>query len=246
MSISETPTRYNTLTADESAAVLAGKIRAREPVFFVRFGDGAIECMRQANGMTCDREPYSMKLAAELWTIWEVLKRGRNVCVGDWLSASFDATSLHARYEEDYARLIGDWKPEFLHFESLLLMRDSEALVDFYRAVKQDPRRKLYMGPVECGGAAQMLGAEHLPTPMHDLLRHVDRLTHELERKEFDVLLYGAGMAGNIPAVRTWWKHQDRTYVNLGSAMDPLFMGRKSRRQQLSPERARQLFRELL
>lgn len=244
---SSLPFRYATRSADESAAFLAGKLRAQEPFFFVRYGDGALECMMHHRGMTCDREFYTEKLAAELWTAWQVLSRGQNVFVGDWLSASFDAGSLHARYEWDYAKLLGKWKPEFLHFEALLLMRESAELVDFYRAVKEDPRKKLYMGPVECRGAAAMLGAEHLVTPMHDLLGHVDRLTKELEQREFDVLLYGAGMAGNIPAVRNWWKHQQhRTYINLGSAMDVLFMRHKTRRQQISPERARVLFKELL
>lgn len=245
---SQTPTRcYATLTADESAAVLTNKIYRQEPFFFVRYGDGALECITGKRGMTCDREPYTEALGAHLFTAWKALRGGKNVYVGDWLSASFDPTSEHARYAEDYAALIDGWTPQgWLHFETLLLMRESEALVEFYRAVKGDTRRKLFMGPVECAGAAKMLGAAHLATPMHDLFRHVDRLTHELETREFDVLLYGAGMAGNIPAVRNWWAHQDRTYVNLGSAMDPLFMGRRSRRQQISPERARGMFRELL
>lgn len=246
-SLAPKPRRIGTPSADESATILAAKLRAREPFFFVRFGDGAIECMSHRKGMTCDREPYTEALGAELLVAWLMLKcrSGGRVLVGDWQSASFDGSSEHARYAEEYALMLEGWQPEMLHFESLLLMRESAALVDFYRAVKEDPRKKLFLGPVECGGAAKMLGAEHLPTPMHDLFRHIDRLTHELQRKPFDVLLYGAGMAGNIPAVRSWVAHPERTYINLGSAMDPLFRG-KSRRQQISPERARVLFKELL
>ena len=247
-SLAPKPRRIGTPSADESATILAAKLRAREPFFFVLFGDGAIECMSHRKGMTCDREPYTEALGAELLVAWLMLKcrSGGRVLVGDWQSASFDGSSEHARYAEEYALMLEGWQPEMLHFESLLLMRESAALVDFYRAVKEDPRKKLYMGPVECGGAAKMLGAEHLPTPMHDLFGHVGRLTRELERKPFDVLLYGAGMAGNIPAVRSWVAHPERTYINLGSGIDPLFFGRKTRRQQISPERARVLFKELL
>jgi hypothetical protein len=30
-------------------------------------------------------------------------------------------------------------------------------------------------------------------------------------------------MAGNVIAVESWARHPDRTYISLGSALDPLF-----------------------
>ena len=240
---------YTALSADESAVYLAQKLRASEPFFFVRYGDGAIECMTGKHGETCDHEPYGPSLGTELQKAWRALMCGcctyPPVLVGDWLSASFDEKSHHARYEKEYDALVSMGAPDFLHFEALLLMRESEELVDFYRAVKEDSRRKVFMGPAECAGAAAMLGAEHLVTPMRDLFSHADRLTYELQRKSWEVLLYGAGMAGNIPAIRSWVRYPERTYISLGSAMDPLFRG-KTRWQQITQQRARILFRELL
>lgn len=234
------------LNADQSAVFLTGKIRRREPFFFVRYGDGALECIYRQRGMTCDHEQYSKPLGDALLDAWITLMMDpREVYVGDWLSASFDSRSEYSRHADLYAALIGEDQPNFLHFEALLLMRESQALLDFYRAVKADTRRKLFMGPGGNEGAAQMLGADFLEVPLYNLFAHVDRLADELIRRDFDVLLYGAGMAGNIPAVRCWEAHRERTYVNLGSAMDPLYRG-QSRRQQLSPSRARALFRELL
>ena len=77
-------------------------------------------------------------------------------------------------------------------------MRKSEALVDFYRTVKKDSRSKLFMGPDFNAGAGRMLGAAHLATPMIDLFNQVDRLLAELLRFPFQILLFGAGMAGQI------------------------------------------------
>ena len=239
------------LTADQSAAILTANVRAAKPFIFVRYGDGALECINGKTGMTRDREQYSRDLGKNLFSAFQVLMEvsGQGddpIYVGDWLSASFDASSEYARYADQYAALIGDGKPTFLHFEALLLMRESAILLDFYRAVKQDPRKKLYMGPAENAGAAKMLGAEHLVTPMANLYADCDRLSVELATRKWDVLLYGAGMAGNIPVIECWEEYPERTYINLGSALDPLFMGHKSRRQQLAPLRARYLFRELL
>lgn len=233
------------LDADESARALTAKIRRQEPFFFVRYGDGALECINSFAGSTCDGEMYGPVLGAELLLAWESLMQGKHVYVGDWLSASFDGSSEHARYTRQYARLVGKAAPIWLHFEALLLMRESQALVDFYRTVKADTRRKLYMGPAENAGAARMLGADHLVTPMKGLFECRGVLLKKLLASDFEVLLYGAGMAGNIPVVKCWEQYPDRTYVNLGSALDPLGRG-KSRRQQISPERARELFKDLL
>lgn len=230
--------------------LLAARIRARKPLFFIRYGDGALECIYRQKGMTCDLEPYSAELGEALLDAWNTLvvfDRSGLVWIGDWLSASFDSASDHSRYADLYSALLGEDEGhlQYLHFEALLLMRESEALLDFYRAVKADSRRKLYMGPAENAQAAAMLGAEHLVTPMFGLFHQVDRLTDLLCASDFDVLLYGAGMAGNIPAIRCWERFPERTYVNLGSALDPLGRGR-SRRQQLSPARAKALLQELL
>lgn len=244
---------YTSLTADQSASVLTSMLIAKEPFFFARFGDGFLECVSGKKGQTCDREQYSEELGGRLLIAWFALMAAATnpgaspqVYIGDWLSASFDSSSEHARYAEQYSQLIGHAKPIFLHFEALLLMRESQDLVNFYRAVKRDPRKKLYMGPAENAGAANMLGCEHLVTPMSSLFGHVDRLTTDLiDIRDFDVLLYGAGMAGNIPVVRCWEAHPERTYINLGSALDPLGRG-KSRWQQIAVDRAKRMFRELV
>lgn len=233
------------LGADESAALLARKIRAQEPFLFLRYGDGAIECITGKRGSTCDGEGYSPALGAELLRLWNQAIRGRGVYLGDWLSASFDAQTKRTRYEREYSVLIGNAAPKWVHFEALLLMRESSELLDFYRAVKEDSRRKLFMGPAGNRDAAKMLGAEFLETPMRNLLTYTGALSDELITRNFEVLLWGAGMAGTLPVVRCWEYFPERTYINLGSAMDPLFRGR-TRQQQIAPERAREFFRELL
>lgn len=235
------------LDADQSAALLAGKIREREPFFFIRYGDGALECIYDVVGRTCDGEIYSKALGDALLDSWISLVTGSRggVYVGDWFSASFDTKTERTRYADRYAALIGEDAPQWLHFESLLLQRESSAVVDFYRAVKEDPRDKVFMGPLECARAAKMLGARHLITPMVANLHAHFEQGRPLADFEFDVLLYGAGLAGNVAAVRCWERHPERTYVHLGSALDPL-VWRRSRQQQLAPARAKELFADLL
>jgi hypothetical protein len=240
----------STLSADESALFLAGKLRRQEPFSFWRFGDGFLECVAGKKGGTCDGEQYDPALAEKLWSCWLSIvgqTNGAPAYLGDWRSASFAGARDPARYSDQYAAMIEDaglesW--QFLHFEALLLMRETPALIDFYRAVKEDKRRKLFMGPLSNSGVASLLGASCLATPLTGVHLDVDELTLYLLTSDFDILLFGAGMAGNIPAVRCWEQHPERTYINLGSALDPLGRG-TSRKQQISPERARHLFGQI-
>ena len=237
---------YAKLNADESAVALTAKILAREPFFFLRYGDGALECISGVNGGTCDREKYSPALGLELLRTWCKVVRAPGVYIGDWMSAAFVAKTEPTRFRDEYAELIGTAEPNWLHFEALLLMRESADLVNFYAAVKRDQRRKAFMGPASHAGAAKMLGAEHIVTPMtEDLLGWFDHAAPKLWEMNFDVLLYGAGMASHVPVAQCWEFLPERTYVNVGSAMDPLFRGR-TRQQQLDAHRARKLFAPLL
>lgn len=234
-----------TPTADQSAAFLAQKLRAREPFGYFRFGDGFLELVAGKQGGTRDRERYSPWLAKELREAWDALLQMPNLYLGDWRSASFIGSTEHTRYTEQYEALVGDHTPGFLHFEALLLMRQSRELRDFYEAVRTDTRRKLFLGHFR--EAANFLRADHLPCSWANGLQQQELriIEGELERRQWDVLLYGAGMAGTIPVVKAWAKHPERTVINTGSALDPI-AGRKTRQQQLAPEIARSVFREVV
>jgi hypothetical protein len=224
--------------ADSSADLLALRLKACQPFIFVRYGDGALECILGKPGGTCDGELYTKPLAEDLKRCWNLLfTRPEQVVIGHWLSASFDERSFGNRYEGIYESLIRentkDSFPMFLHFEALLLMRDSHSLVEFYRTVRNDKRRKLLMGPEAWAKGAEALNADFYGIPVvADLHTRKEEIKEELCRRDFEVLLYGAGMAGNIPVIDYWNDHPEKTYVNLGSALDPLYRGR-SRKQQL-------------
>lgn len=243
-----------TPSADASAAILAARIREQLPTLFIRFGDGALECMagRHALPHTCDLELYSDELAKALDdTVQRVHEADdeSTVFFGDWRTAESPGSA--PKYVEAWEREFLKPGRQFLHFEALLLMRRSAQLADFYRAVKEDRRRKLFIGPESNAGAARMLRADHIITPdlqqpnkaMHvvspSVLRRIEMLDPQL-------VLWGAGLAGNVPVVEYWSEHQERTFIALGSAMDPLFARGRSRSNQLRQDQAAELFKELL
>jgi len=233
--------------ADETACILTNRLNRQEPLSYWRFGDGLIELVKGKIGQTCDGEKYSADLAKELMHCFNAVvnsgpKYAMNVSLGDWATASFSGPRDPSRYEAQWELLLSmaHQSLQFMHFEALLFMRQSSALANFYRTLREDPRKKLYMGPEGNRDAATWLGAEFLPTPMTGLFAATNKLTDMLQVLDFEILVFGAGMAGNIPAIRTWNLFPEKTYINLGSALDPLFRG-QSRRQQLTRAQARRL-----
>ena len=227
---------------DESARILTRMIRDKEPFFYARIGDGAIELLSGKQGATCDGEVYTPELAGAMREAIRLLYGCPGAFYGDWSTATNGSAP---RYVDQWLRLIDG---PLLHFEALLLNRESEALVDFYRAVREDARRKVVMGPRRIEGANFVLLTAQIGTPINcgmQLLEFMPMMEHELDRLAPELLLFGAGMAGLVAAVRYWAKHPGVTCVHLGSALDPLFHG-KTRNGQLSQAKCREMFKELL
>jgi hypothetical protein len=233
---------------DRSAAHLTKLLDHNIPFMFVKYGDGALECMRGEHGHTCDGEIYTPYLRYRLSEAWNHLFLWRNVYIGDWRSASFDAGSEFARYESEYDRLLragymqGTHVPAMIHFEALLLMRESEALLEFYRTVRNDSRRKLLLGPREWEPGAEVLRANFIGLPVER--QQKSALLQKAVSENYDVLLYGAGMAGTVAVIDAWMDDPSRTYISIGSALDPVYRG-TTRRQQIPRDRAKEFFTRL-
>lgn len=233
---------------EESAAILTHNLRNHRPFTFLRYGDGMIECIYGTSDArsTTDGELYTKELGKDLLSAWQLaLTNTTGLYVGDWLSASFSARDKFRRYEHEYKQLLHDRNISRLHYESLLFMnnRSSHArLTEFWAAVRDDDRRKVIMGPAELAQIAHLLGCKHIITPIvSDLHKSIDVYRRMLLDEEFDVLLWGAGMASNIAVIECRAQYPDRTYINIGSALDPICRGR-TRTQQMSRQVASDIF----
>ena len=240
-----------TPSADASAVILTERIRSQQPTFFARFGDGFVECVNGATNPkfnhTCDGEYYSFELGEALLVALDTLNHAdapESVLWGDWRTA--ESPGSRPQRTKEWEDLIEPIRRTLLHFEALLLMRMSQPLVDFYRAVRADTRRKLFIGPAANAGAARMLHTDHLIVPDSDLLAVTPGILQRMDMLDPQVVLFGAGMAGNIPVVKHWNEHQDRTYIALGSAFDPLFGRGRTRSNQIRRDQAMALFQEML
>lgn len=232
------------LNEDQSAATLAASLSARLPFYFIKLGDAAVEIMNGYGKATCDGELYTEDLRRGLRAAWNALGKmsgsGSVLYVGDWSTASFSGAKDKSRYASEYDGMMAGSRGVFLHFECLLLMRESPELLGFYRAVRDDPRRKLLLGPVAWAPMARLLGCDFLGLPVMPNLYDIHtQIAAELKSRDFEVLLYGAGTAGHVSVIDCWIEHPGRTYINLGSALDPATSMGRTRKQQIAPNRAK-------
>jgi hypothetical protein len=238
--------KNSTLDADKSAYMLREAVIHHEPFFFARVGDGAIECLknvRPAGAKTCDGEVYTDELREKLRCAIDTLKSSERVMWGDWRIADIGS---EPKYVDEWVRLIQPDERALLSPEALLLNRQTEALRSFYSAIRNDGRNKLYVGPARNAEGARMMGSEHFIVPEPDMQRFLGHVEDELVALDYDILLFGAGLAGLCAAVAAFRAHPLRTYIHIGSALDPIGLKPNTRSGQLSPFKARKLLNGLL
>jgi hypothetical protein len=250
----------NTSNADESAVILTNKLKAREPFVFTKFGDGDLYWMSGNPVPIAGGESYRPGIDAELRQAARTLAGLPHVYFGDQLTCG---SGPYLKTEQDalrYRHTPGanyryDDIPDsrWLHFECLLIHRLSPELLEFYRVLKAR-ERKLFIGGTHLLDAAKWLGCDPQGwiLPVHPSNAHCQALTGLIEFllygttvESWDVVLLSAGRASKMIAAALASKFPDRTIIELGSALDPLFVGR-TRSEQVEPEAAREYFKELL
>lgn len=237
-----------TPNADKSADLLRLRIEQHISTFFVRIGDGAVECISGSPAHSCDGEQYTPELADQLRFAITILKMGGpNVLWGDWRTA---VAGSKPNYCPEWGKLVDAPRRKLLNYEALLVMRASPSLLAFYKAVSMDRRKKVYIGAAANEGAAAMLNAGFYPLPMRGVFEMREEILEYLRAELPGVILFGAGMGGLIPIVEYWHQHegdfQKPTCIHLGSSLDPVFQQKPTRSRQLPYDVARYFFKEIL
>ncbi len=234
---------WNTkLDADQTCEFLTSKLRANEPFCFIRFGDADIDWMGGGTGHTCDQEHPRDGLKDELLRAWDTLLRSPHFYLGDLESfdspAEASVVALYRKFREGYA--VND-----LHTEALLLHRVSDALIDFYRALIGDSRKKLLVAPSRVSFGGRLLGAAHVTVDSTRATSYLEKTIDAIEGADWEILITCCGRASKILAAHFTAKYPERTIIELGSALDPLFVG-QTRGGQLPMKQAREMFEAIL
>lgn len=233
-----------TLSADTSALLLTAHLRERSPFTFVRYGDGDLYCY-------FDKPPYgtgtpdvngesaTFDLNARLREATREFGRlPIRLFVGDFAARSAGTLGMTNEWAQ-VLDVLGH--VSLLDVEALLIHRLSPAVVDFYRAARLDPRPSVYLAPERLTGAADWLGADHIDSTATEAHRHIDDFARTLADGPWEIVYVSAGRSTKPIIAEAAKERPSMTYIDLGSALEPLFIGR-TRSGQIESADARRYF----
>jgi hypothetical protein len=218
-------------------------LKTKTPFSFVKFGDGEFYCMDKSSGGNCDDHPYTPELGDLLIDAYKFLCSHSNVYVGQW----HDNENLVIQHESQF-NVHPEKRTEYM---TLLLYPQNVDIVEFYEVIRNDTRRKVFVGPTRLQEAAIMLRAEFVDFPLingftkfHEIKQYlIDTLTSDT------IYMFCTGM-NTEPFIAALLKvDQSLTCFDFGSAMDPIFVDIPTRwgcMPQITHETARVWFKNML
>lgn len=207
------------MSIEEDRILLTELLKKREPFSFVRFGDGDFECMSGIEGQNADGMQYCKAMGDELIEAYNYLQTLDNCYLSAWCPRRLlPLIDCKVRFIKD----------RYLHHDSLLTHDLSPNLENFYRALVCDSRRKIYVAPKALDGSLKLLKIDiRVDVPSTDLYSKRD----EVLNAAFDayandcIYLFSATSLGKIVAAKLIENCPAVTCIDLGSALDPVYIG---------------------
>lgn len=227
------------MTREADRFLLAGMLESQRPFVFVKFGDGEFECMAGGAGQNCDGQEYSPDLQRALIESWQFLTGLDNARLTCWCPERI-AKRLPAEVSLNGRA--------YLDHDALLFHEMGPGLEAFYRVLMADRRQKVLVAPTQLAPAATLLGCHRfveVPRPgafscRQEIFR---KMTNQDTRKA--IFLFCAGPAAKVLIADLIRADQTVTCLDLGSALDPIYIG-ETRTGQPIAFQARQFFARLI
>lgn len=194
---------------------------------FVKFGDGEFNCMTGVNGLNCDGHKYSPALSKKLHIAWEHLIKYDNIYIGEW---TMNYTQLRKKLAKKH-------KINYINFEILLTRKLYPEKYEFFKSVKNSPRKKIFIGPERLSNVMRFLNVNKMITiPLTNAFNVYDKILNKaLEEQENNAIyIFASGMMTK-PLISDLLKQNPCiTCLDVGSGFDILFVGATREGQNIS------------
>lgn len=198
-------------TKESLLDILTAKIESGKPFNFVKRGDGELACMNGDQGANCDGHPYSTELGIKLKKSFNLLKDKAHIVEFD------DQTNYN-----------------------ILLHRTDNDPSNFWKAVRNSSRKKLFVGPGKLSGVTRILKCRFLEIPEKNVFSIYKELLQALKEEDATTIIFAAGMVTKCLIADL--QQDSLTLIDAGSAFDPL--AGQTRTNQMSKDELNNLYRE--
>ena len=184
---------------------------------FVKRGDGELACMNGEVGTNCDGHPYSSELGEKLKESFEFLK--------------------------DKADIV-EWNDQ-KNYNILLHRKDNnlEKLKEFWMAVKESNKPKMFVGPERLREVSKFLNSEFEAVSLNNSFDSVKSILGDIVDKPMDngIFIFSCGMPAKYLIAELLKRNPYITCIDAGSSFDPIFVG-QTRTEQADQETLRRLY----
>jgi len=221
------------LKLDNPLHQLKEKIERNENFSFVKMGDGEIMAMFGVKGENCDGQKYSLELKEALKNAYKRISKVKNAVITKWKLGM----------ENERKILENELGIECEADHNLLLNRVGELSVyhyNFWRAIKNSKRKKIFVGPIKLKGVLNFLDIDDfIEIPETNAFDFKPKI----ETEDNAIVLFSAGLASKV-----WIGEiisENITCLDCGSAFDPLFVG-QTRTNQVPQAELMNFYKDLL
>ena len=210
---------------------------------FIKFGDGEFDCMVGKKGHNCDFHPYSKKLSDKLHESYNTFCNMQNTHIANWTGSGYE--NLRSELNGKLTN-----KPNLVFYDLILQQEGllTEELFNFYKAIKESKRKKIFIGNDKLVGVKRFLNLDvHIIVPVINAFgRHNEMLSKCMTHLSDDcIFLFSAGMPAKALALDLVKVNKNITCLDCGSAFDPIFFT-NTRQGQPKTETLKKFYKELL
>lgn len=219
-------------------------LRNRQPFAAVKFNDGEWHAMAGRFGTNCDNHQYTKPLQTAMINAYQYLRPVASI--SDYIVNH----SAYAEHDELASKLDYplDWFVNFAFLHDLPYAGQydcrSPEIKDFYRAIRDDTRPKVFVGPKRVQPESFLRTTHRIDVPVIDAFSQIGRLSRSvtnIARSIPTIFLLSCGFSSCILSHHILQENKNATIVDLGSALDPILFG-KTRKSQLSTVELRQFY----
>ena len=199
------------------------KIQNKQPLAFIRIGDGEIEVMNNINIEGRDKSFYFLDMGIALEESVKLCWYDVNVFIG------LQSAKVIERYDYEIKMWMNQngWKRErFMDADIFHKMSVDGKFMEWFNNLC-DTRKVLIVGKQALRKVAGKF--DMVVTPEVNCWLYYDQIVKQIKDTDHDVVLFACSAPAKIMICNLWKENNTRTYLDVGSVLDP-YAGISTRR----------------